>query len=208
MRVMDNRSVQRKLTTPVFSDLNDPALIDIIEKGGVGVLLTDTVYGIVGSALNRPTALRVIDAKGRKYKPGTLVAASVEQLIDLGIKADGVHSAQRFWPGAVSVVLPTEPGLEHLHLGKDSLVVRIPDKPELLNLLERVGPLLTTSANRPDEPTVTSIEEAQEIFGNSLNFYVDGGPLSTPLASTIIKIENGIIEILRQGAVAIDPELA
>jgi tRNA threonylcarbamoyl adenosine modification protein (Sua5/YciO/YrdC/YwlC family) len=188
----------------MFNDLADPALVDLLRAGAVGVLLTDTVYGLVGSARIPKTALRVIDAKGRKYKPGTLVAANVKQLIELGIKRDSVRAAERFWPGAVSVVLPTEPGLDYLHIGMESLAVRIPDRPELLSLLEAVGPLLTTSANRPNEPMVKSIEEAQEIFGNRLNFYVDGGRLASPLASTIIRIENNIIEILRQGVVAIE----
>jgi L-threonylcarbamoyladenylate synthase len=198
--------VAKKINVPVFDDLTDPALIELLLNGGIGVLLTDTVYGLVGSARNPETARRVIDVKGRKYKPGTLVAANVTQLIDIGIKRESIQAAEKFWPGAVSVVLPTEEGLEYLDIGMKSLAVRIPSKSELLNLLETVGPLLTTSANRPNEPMVTSIEEAQEIFGNRLNFYVDGGSLSMPTASTIIRIENDQIELLRSGAVVIQPD--
>lgn len=192
--------MQQKATAPVFSDLADPALIDVLHNDGVGVLLTDTVYGIVGRAQSVAAAERVIEAKGRKYKPGTLIAANVQQLAALGMPWHHLKVAEHFWPGAVSVVIPAGPELGYIHLGKDSIVVRVPDKPELLSLLEKVGPLLTTSANLPDEPMISTIDEAQKLFGRRLNFYVDGGPVSTPVASTIIRIE---IEVLRQGAVPI-----
>ncbi len=187
----------QKITVPVFNSLAEPALAAILRAGGVGVLLTDTVYGLVGSARIVDAATRVIDAKGRKYKPGTLIAASARDLIDLGIQREHVKAAEQFWPGPLTVVLPTKPGLEYLDLGLASLAVRVPDNQAVVALLKKVGPLLTTSANRPNEPMVKSIEEAQEIFGNRLNFYVDGGRLVSPLASTIIRIK---IELLRQGA--------
>jgi L-threonylcarbamoyladenylate synthase len=199
--LLDNIEMHRKTNVPVFNDLDDPALIKALFDDGVGVLLTDTVYGIVGRAQSHKAAQGVIEAKGRKHKPGTLIAASVQQLIDLGLPAHPVHIANHFWPGPVSVVIPAGPELAYIHLGKDSIVVRIPDKPELVRLLKTVGPLLTTSANLPDEPMVTSIEEAQELFGERLSFYVDGGSLPNPVASTIITIN---IEVLRQGVVPID----
>jgi L-threonylcarbamoyladenylate synthase len=193
----------QKITTPVFNNLAEPALLDILRRGGVGVLLTDTVYGLVGIATNRDAATRVIDAKGRKYKPGTLIAADVQQLIDLGLQREHVKAAEQFWPGPVTVVLPTKPRLEYLDLGLASLAVRVPDNPQIVALLKEVGPLLTTSANRPNEPMVKNIKEAQKVFGNRLNFYVDGGHLESPLASTIIRFK---IELLRQGAVVINTE--
>lgn len=191
------------MTTPVFTNLSDPALADILLNGGVGILLTDTVYGVVARGTDREAATKVIDVKGRKYKPGTLIAADAQQLIDLGIQREHVKAAEQFWPGPVTVVLPTKPGLEYLDLGLESLAVRIPNHPEITALLKKVGPLLTTSANRPNEPMVKNIAEAQEIFGDRLNFYVDGGHIDTPLASTIIRLK---LEVLRQGPVNIHPD--
>ncbi len=188
-------------STPLFKDLSHPELIDALRNDGVGVLLTDTVYGIVGRAQSVAAATRVIEAKGRKYKPGTLIAANIQQLIDLGLPHDHIKICQHFWPGPVSIVIPAGPELEYIHLGKESIVVRIPDKPELITLLEAVGPLLTTSANLPDEPMISTIAEAQKLFGRRLNFYVDGGRLSAPVASTIISID---IAVLRQGAATIN----
>jgi L-threonylcarbamoyladenylate synthase len=193
--------VQSKDSTPVFNDLTDPELVTVLRNDGVGVLLTDTVYGIVGRAQSPKAAAGVMKAKGREYKPGTLIAANIQQLIDLGLPPDHIKVCQHFWPGPVSIVIPAGPELAYIHLGKGSIAVRIPDKPELIKLLEAVGPLLTTSANLPDEPMVSTIDEAQQLFGRRLNFYVDGGRLSAPVASTIISID---ITVLRQGATVIN----
>lgn len=126
---------------PVFTSLTDPALAELLLSGARGVLLTDTVYGIVGSAKNSSAAKGVIGAKGRTYKPGTLIAGSVEQLLELGVQRQYIQAAVRYWPGPVSVVVPLGPELEHLHVGLASLPVRVPSKPDLLALLQQVGPL-------------------------------------------------------------------
>jgi L-threonylcarbamoyladenylate synthase len=188
----------------VFHSLAELRLVELIAKGAVGVLPTDTVYGLVGSATLPPTAERVLEAKGRQYKPGTLIAANTEQFVALGIKPRYLKAVEQFWPGAVSVVLPMGPELKHLHGGALSLPVRIPNQPELLNLLKKTGPLITTSANRPNKPTAVTIAEAQAIFGDKVDFYVDGGDLSNRQPSTILRIVDDAIEIIREGAVKIN----
>ena len=195
--------MSKNINVPIFTNLSDPELARLLQRGAVGVLLTDTVYGLVGCALNNAAASRVIDLKNRAHKPGTLIASSVTQLIELGVKRESIQATEKFWPGAVSIVLPTGPGHEYLDVGMKSLAVRIPNKPDLITLLQKVGPLLTSSANKTGEPTVKSIAEAQKIFGISVDFYVDGGVVSNPTASTIIRIEDDQIEVLRQGIVQI-----
>ncbi len=195
--------MSKNISVPIFTSLVDPELTKLLRSGAVGVLLTDTVYGLVGRALDIEASSRVIDLKGRAHKPGTLIAASGDQLVELGIKRESIRTAERFWPGAVSIVLPDGQGYEYLDVGMKSLAVRIPNKPDLITLLQKVGPLLTSSANKTGEPTVKSIDEAQEIFGNSVDFYVDSGVAANPIPSTVIRIKNNRIEILRQGAVEI-----
>jgi L-threonylcarbamoyladenylate synthase len=192
------------MSTQLFSNLNEPSLARLLNSGAVGVIPTDTVYGLVGSASNPNAVKSVLAIKGRQYKPGTLIAANVEQLVKLGIKLRYLRAVEQFWPGAVSVVVFTEPKLEYLHSGEMSLPVRIPKKTDLIALLQITGPLLTTSANRPNKPTVGTIDEAQKVFGKTVDFYVDGGDLSERAPSTIIRIIDDTIEVLRQGAVTID----
>lgn len=172
--------------------------------GVVGVLPTDTIYGVVARASDEAAVTRLYDLKHREHKPGTVIAATIEQLVDLGIKRRYLTAVQQFWPGAVSVIIPcSSPALAYLHQGKSSLAVRIPNHPELRKLLGATGPLLTSSANHPGEPSANTVSEARSYFGNKVDFYIDGGDLSDHEPSTVIRIVDDAIEILRAGAVKV-----
>lgn len=189
-----------------FTSLDNPSLIAAIKAGDVGVVPTDTIYGLVADASNEAAVHRLYELKHRKGKPGTIIAASIEQLVHLGIPRRFVKAVEQFWPGAVSVIVPTEMQLGYLHLGKFSLACRIPDSANIQALLEKTGPLMTTSTNHPDQPPATNIKQAQKYFGDKVDFYVDGGDLSNQKPSTIIRIVDDAVEIIRQGSVTIDEE--
>ena len=173
--------------------------------GAIGVIPTDTVYGLVARATDRQAVEHLYEAKNREDKPGTLVAADISQLEELGLKHRYLKAVEDFWPGAISVIIPCgDPSLAYLHRGKMSLAVRIPDSKELRMLLQKTGPLLTTSANHPGEPPATTAASAKEYFGDTVDFYADGGDLSDHEPSTIIRIVDDAIEVIRQGAVKID----
>lgn len=169
--------------------------------GAVGVIPTDTVYGVVARAVDQVAVQRLYQLKHREGKPGTIVAANVQQLEQLGLKHRYVKAVEQYWPGALSIIIPCGPDLQYLHQGKLSLAVRVPDDLRLQALLEQTGPLLTSSANHPGEPTSTTIEQAKQYFGNDVDFYVDGGDLSANQPSTIIRIIDDAVEVIRQGAV-------
>jgi L-threonylcarbamoyladenylate synthase len=183
----------------MFDDIAQKLMVD----GTVGVIPTDTVYGLVARAGDRTAVQRLYDLKLREGKPGTLIAADIDQFVELGLKARYLKAVEQYWPGAVSVIIPCGPELTYLHEGKFGLAVRIPDHPELLKLLERTGPLLTSSANHPSEPTATTVDEARSYFKDEVDFYVDGGDLSGHQSSTIIRIVDDAIEIIREGTVKI-----
>lgn len=179
--------------------------VGYILAGKIGLIPTDTVYGIVVSAKNEQSVKRLFSyIKPRDNKTGTVIASSLDQLVDLGLKRRYLTAVEQFWPGPISVVIPTGHNLEYLHNGKQSLAVRIPKDKELVGLLEQTGPLLTTSANLSGQLEVAVLEQAVELFGDKLDFYVDGGDLSNKQASTIIRINDDAIEVLRSGAVKID----
>lgn len=174
--------------------------------GAVGVIPTDTVYGLVCSA-HHPDAIRRLYAlKHRENKPGTIVAANVDQLVELGIPRRYLKVIEQYWPNPISVVIPVGQKLEALHLGKGSLAVRVPKNDALSNLLAITGPLLTTSANNPGEPTASTIAAAKAYFSDTVDFYVDGGDLENHAPSTIIRVVDDAIEVLRQGAVHISED--
>lgn len=178
---------------------------DDITDGKVGILPTDTLYGLVAKANDEGVVRKLYSLKLRENKPGTLIAANIDQLVELGLKRRYLTVVEQYWPGAISVVIPTGPILGYLHQGKYSLAVRIPDSKDLQGLLLKTGPLITSSANKPGEAPAKTLREAQECFGESVDFYVDGGePNNEP--STIIRIVDDAVEVLREGAVKIDEE--
>ena len=182
----------------------DPA-DKLIKPAAIGVVPTDTVYGVVARAADEAAVGRLYKLKSREAKPGTLIAVSIEQLEELGLKHRYLKAVEQFWPGAVSVIIPcSDPKLKYLHQGKMSLAVRIPDDKKLLELLKQTGPLVTSSANLPGEPPAVNISQAKSYFGGEVDFYEDGGDLSGRQPSTVIRIIDDAIEVIRQGAVKID----
>lgn len=175
------------------------------QPGAVGVIPTDTVYGVVARAADDRAVERLYALKKRDAKPGTLIAADIGQLENLGLKHRYLKAVEQYWPGAVSVVLPVpDPALTYLHRGKMSLAVRVPADKDLRKLLKATGPLLTSSANQPGEPVAATVREAKDYFGDQVDFYVDGGDLSGRQASTVIRVVDDAVEVLRQGAVELD----
>lgn len=175
-----------------------------MRPGAIIVMPSDTVYGLMARASDREAVGRLYRLKNRESKPGTLIAADIDQLVALGIKKRYLQPVSGYWPGAVSVIIPvSDPALNYLHQDKGSLAVRLPDNTELVKLLSRTGPLLTSSANPPGQPPAATIEEARAYFGNEVDLYVDGGLIKDRLPSTIIRVIDDAIEVIRPGAVTI-----
>lgn len=185
----------------ILNTLSDS--VSLFSAGKIGVIPTDTVYGIACSALDEDTVKRLYVLKDRQNKPGTLLAASIQQLVELGIKARYLKAVEHLWPNPISIIIPNYE-LKYLHLGKGGIACRIPRSNELTKLLIKTGPLLTTSANQPGKPEATTIKEAQGYFSDKVDFYVDGGDLTGRKPSTIIRIVDDAVEVLREGAVKID----
>lgn len=171
--------------------------------GTVGVLPTDTVYGLACRAADKPAVKRLYALKNREDKPGTVIAANIDQLVELGIKASYLKAVEQFWPNPISIVIPSH-DLAYIHLGKQSIAMRVPKYEGLVSLLKRTGPLLTTSANLPGQPEATNLTQAKTYFEDAVDFYVDGGDLSGRKPSTVIRVIDDEVEVLRQGAVTIN----
>jgi L-threonylcarbamoyladenylate synthase len=177
------------------------------KHGEIAIIPTDTVYGVVARAADPQAVGRLYQLKHREGKPGTLVAATTDQLVELGIKRDHLKMAEALWPRALSIIIPCDQNLSYLHQGTNSLAIRIPDDSRLVKLLQQTGPLLTSSANQPGEPPSTTIAEAKVYFGDQVDWYEDGGFVNRE-PSTVIKIVNHSIEVIRPGAVKFDESIA
>jgi L-threonylcarbamoyladenylate synthase len=178
---------------------------NLLQKPGtIGVIPTDTVYGVVARAGDREAVERLYKLKSRDNKPGTIIAANIEQLVALGVKRRYLTAVEHWWPDAISVVIPCGEDLAYLHQGKRSLAMRIPADERLRDLLEVTGPLLTSSANAPGLEPANTVDEARQYFADNVDFYADGGDLSGNQPSTVVRIVDDAIEVLRPGAVKID----
>lgn len=151
----------------------------MLQNGSVGVLPTDTLYGLVASALNPEAVDRVYRLKRRDDgKASIILIGDLKQLDLFGISETDKHRASNYWPGPVSLVLacPDE-SLKYLHRGSDSLAFRLPANQILWEFLEKSGPLIAPSANLEGHPPAASVDEARDYFAHEIDFYVEGGEL-------------------------------
>jgi L-threonylcarbamoyladenylate synthase len=191
----------------VLYKITDSELRDALLAGKIGVLPTDTLYGVVCSAVDRQAVNKLYGLKSRQSKPGTIVAASIDQLVELGLKRRYLTAVSQFWPNPISLVIPTgNQDLQYLDQGLGTIAVRIVDDKNIVGLLNVTGPLLTSSANLPGEAPAVNIAQAQNYFADTVDFYVDGGDLSSRLPSTLIRIVDDAVVVLREGAGKIDPK--
>jgi tRNA threonylcarbamoyl adenosine modification protein (Sua5/YciO/YrdC/YwlC family) len=175
----------------------------LLLKGGVGVIPTDTVYGLVARAADKQAVARLYALKKREHKPGTVIAASVEQLVELGVEEELLRRAEHLWPNPVSVETPMGDNLAYMHQGTGREGLRVVADKQVRHVLEQTGPLVTSSANQPGEPGSSTVDEARAYFGDQIDFYVEGGNLSGRPPSTIVRLTDQGIEVVRQGAVKV-----
>jgi L-threonylcarbamoyladenylate synthase len=184
----------------------DKAIVDILNQGGVGVLPTDTLYGIVAVALQPESVERVYQLRQRSVdKPMIILISSLDdlELFDIILDDESREKVASFWPGQVSVILPCQSEkFQYLHRGKNSLAFRWPARRDLLELLDATGPLVAPSANIEGLEPARTIEESRGYFGEKIDFYVDQGEIDSP-PSTIVMIDDGESNIVREGAVEI-----
>lgn len=185
-----------------FKDVN--IIIKLLKSGKVGVVPTDTIYGIVGSALNPKTVEEIYILRKRGTdKPMIILISSLEDLKKFGILVTvaEINFLKKVWPNPVSVILPCpDEKFTYLHRGKKSLAFRIPKDKNLLKILKKAGPLVAPSANLEKEKSAETIAESRQYFGDRISFYIDEGRLKSK-PSTIVRLyEDGTRIVLREGS--------
>lgn len=185
-----------------FKDVEQ--IVKLLQQGKVGVMPTDTIYGLVGSALNPATVEEIYFLRKRdSVKPVIVLISCLSDLLDFDIvlTKEQKDYLNTIWPNPVSVVLPCpQDRFFYLHRGKRSIAFRMPNEKTLLEILKRTGSLVAPSANLEKNPPAQDIPQAKEYFKNEVAFYVDEGQLKS-VPSTIIRLyEDGTKIVLREGA--------
>ncbi|MBW8483916.1 L-threonylcarbamoyladenylate synthase [Actinomadura parmotrematis] len=179
-----------------------------VRRGELIVLPTDTVYGVGADAFTPPAVAALLDAKGRgrDMPPPVLVGsvrAATALVEDLGTY--GQDLIDEFWPGALTIVCRANQNLLwDLGETKGTVAVRMPMHELAVELLKETGPLAVSSANLSGRPAARTAAEAEEMLGDSVQVYLDGGPAGHGDASTIIDLTGPIPRLLRAGAVPED----
>lgn len=178
-------------------------IIDLLKDGGIAVIPTDTIYGIVGSALNPQIVEKIYQLRKRALdKPMIILISSIDDLnkFDIRLTLKQKEFLENNWPNPLSVILEvTGDKFKYLHRGKNSLAFRMPKDKKLLDILKQTGPLVAPSANLQGGKPAENIDEAKKYFGDKVDLYVDGGNL-TAKASTLINLADNKIKLLREGA--------
>lgn len=199
-------------TTPEGRADAIPKVADGVRRGRLVVLPTDTLYGIGADAFSPEAVRDLLAAKGRGTDmPPPVLVPQVRTIDGLATSVPEYARAlvREFWPGPLTIVLQAQPSLAW-DLGETggTVALRMPDDEVALALLEEVGPLAVSSANRTGHPASRTVVEAASQLGASVEYYLDGGPVTGGLASTIVDCTREDPVFLRVGALSEEQVMA
>ena len=179
-----------------------------VQRGGLVVFPTDTVYGIGADAFDPEAVRRLLAAKGRgrDMPPPVLVsAATTLDALAVGVPSYARALIEELWPGQLTIVCRQQPSLQwDLGDTRGTVAVRMPDHPVALELLARTGPLAVSSANLTGKDAATDADQAEEMLGEAVEVLLDGGPTPGSVPSTIVDATGDAARILRLGAISVE----
>lgn len=193
------------------ADVRDDAIASAarsIASGQLVVLPTDTVYGVGADAFDKNAVASLLEAKGRgRDMPVPVLVGSwstIDGLVTF-VEQRTRDLVEAFWPGGLTLVVRHAPSLSwDLGDARGTVAVRMPLHPVAIELLEITGPMAVSSANRSGQPAATTAQQARDQLGEHVAVYLDGGPVTTGVASTIVDVTGETPRLLRAGAVSVD----
>ena len=181
--------------------------VSLLKEGGIIAFPTDTVYSLSAAVNNIAAVERIYRIKERpRHMALPLLLADQSQLdkVAVSIPASARLLAERFMPGALTLVLPRAESVPDIVSGpNNSVAVRIPDHPIALALLRGTGtPLTGTSANLSGRPSSLTADEVNAQLDGRIELIIDGGRCPGGIESTIIDLTGADPVILREGAIS------
>ena len=192
-----------------------------IGRGQLVVIPTDTVYGLAADAFSAPAVAGLLAAKGReRTAPPPVLIPGIPTLDALATDIPDVvrQLVAEFWPGGLTVILHAQPSLQwDLGETRGTVALRMPANPIALELLAETGPLAVSSANLSGMPSATTAADAEQMLGEHVAVYLDGGPAgdsyeaigerpgdtsSTIVDATGIHDGVGLLRIARAGVIS------
>jgi len=180
-----------------------------LSAGGLVAMPTETVYGLAANASDAAAVAKLYTAKGRpRFNPLIAHVADLEMACQQGqFRTDALALAETFWPGPLTLIVDTAPGITICDLaraGLDSVALRVPAHPVAQALLNAFGgPLVAPSANPSGQISPTTARHVATDIGDRIDLILDGGPCSAGIESTIIDARGEHPALLRPGS--LDP---
>ncbi len=177
---------------------------EILRRGGVVAVPTETVYGLAANGLDVNAVRRVFEAKGRpENKPVSLFVPDIDAAERFCHVTEAARRLAGFWPGPLTVILKRKPCVpDVITAGGEGVGIRVPDDGTTLALLRRVDfPLTGTSANLSGRASTRSAGEALEVFRGRVEAVLEGdAPGGVP--STVLDLTGKIAKVVRLGAIS------
>ncbi len=181
--------------------------IAVLEAGGVVAMPTETVYGLAARASDPAAVAAIYAAKGRPSQNPLIVhvadLAAAEKLAVFDATARTLAGV--FWPGPLTLVLPlrADAGFaDAITGGRTTVALRVPAHSVAQALIAAAGPLAAPSANRSGHISPTTAAHVVTSLGAAVPLVLDAGPCDAGLESTIVQLVDGVVRLLRPGALA------
>lgn len=192
-----------------MSDRNDAieTAVNVLRRGGLVAVPTETVYGLAADARSRSAVARVFAVKGRPVTHPLIVhVADSDQLQDWAssVSSEALLLAAAFWPGPLTLILPARASIDSgVTGGLSTIALRVPHHPLTLELLGRFpNGIAAPSANRFGRVSPTTAEHVRRDLGEDVDYVLDGGPCTVGLESTVLDLSADVPAILRPGAIS------
>ena len=182
---------------------------DVLQKGGVLVYPTDTIYGLGGDPFQPAVVERIYKIKGRDFrKPIHVLIGSLElldQLVD-GVPDEAQKLMDVFWPGPLTIVFKAKASVQGRFLAPDRTIgARLPNHLFCQQLSLALGkPILSTSANLSSGANPLSLEDVPVEIRQAVDLLVDEGRTQQSAPSTLVKVSSHHLQLIREGAIPVE----
>ena len=195
------------ITLPAENPASIQTALELLQEGEIIAFPTDTVYGLGANAFYSPGIIKLFEAKGRDANKAIAVLIGDLTQLDLlteELNDTGKKLARKFWPGALTIVVPKKKDIPELLTAGNSIGIRMPNHPVALNLLKKFGPIAATSANLSGKNNPHDAMDVYKQLNKRVPLILDGGRCIGGIPSTVVDISNNEVRILRPGAISED----
>ncbi len=192
------------ITLPADDPTSIDTALNLLHDGEIIAFPTDTVYGLGANAFHSPGIIKLFEAKGRDANKA--IAVLIGNIDQLALLTDEVNEnahklIKKFWPGGLTIVVPKRKDIPELLSAGTSIGIRMPNHPIALELLQKFGPIATTSANLSGGNNPHNAKNVRDQLNNRVPLILDGGECPGGIPSTVVDCTTDEIRILRQGAI-------